>query len=243
MVSGLVGYQNTPEDIKEITDELNAYPVKCVNVRMHHTPSTRRNGLETGKFVVTYPTGTKLAEVTQKFLGHMRVQFNHLERTAGQMQCHRCQGDHPTMRCRRPPRCVKCGEGHFTAECKLKMGEPVKCCLCGGLHTANFLGCPVHKENKKRTEDRRKKNIEVKNPGNQIKVWNVQEGRDRFNRDRSEHQQPRQQQQQIPTTDEPPAWAKELIKLVNNIDKRLSAIEDIEGNNYSDYDEYDIDEC
>lgn len=47
----------------------------------------------------------------------------------------------------RPFRCVKCGEGHKTAECPKKdRNTPAKCALCSCDHPANYKGCQVYKE-------------------------------------------------------------------------------------------------
>lgn len=47
----------------------------------------------------------------------------------------------------RPYRCVKCAQGHRTADCpKTDRNTPAKCALCFGAHPANYKGCDVYKE-------------------------------------------------------------------------------------------------
>lgn len=47
----------------------------------------------------------------------------------------------------RPFRCVKCGEGHKTADCPKKdRNTPAKCALCSCDHPANYKGCQVYRE-------------------------------------------------------------------------------------------------
>ena len=67
-------------------------------------------------------------------------------------QCHRCQGfGHSQSCCYEIPRCVKCGQNHFTAQCtRPKKGddktdkEPPKCVNCGEVgHPANYSGCKM----------------------------------------------------------------------------------------------------
>lgn len=252
MLSGLTGYTDSDEDLEEIRAELNAsHPVKCERVRKHVTPATKRQGMDAGQFVCSFPSGTKLEEVKRNYVGHLRVYFDILKKTPGQIMCHRCQGDHPTLRCHRLPRCVKCGEGHLSADCALPKDGQVKCCHCGGNHTANFLGCPVLKANRKKAEDRKNENKQ-KASGNH-KVWNLQEARDRFQEQQpqqgqqqlvpfrpprqQEHtrqqQQPRrqtrqqpqqQQQQQSNNNDDAPKWARELIQKVSQMEEEMKAL-------------------
>ncbi|CAF4946562.1 unnamed protein product [Pieris macdunnoughi] len=65
----------------------------------------------------------------------------------GPAQCHRCQGyRHSSHQCNRALACVKCGEGHRTADCPLPKGATPKCANCKGAHPANHSTCPVLKE-------------------------------------------------------------------------------------------------
>jgi len=67
-------------------------------------------------------------------------------------QCSRCQQyQHTKGYCNHSPKCVKCGEGHLTSVCEKSRDVPAKCALCGGAHPANYKGCQVYSELKRRT--------------------------------------------------------------------------------------------
>ncbi|GFR22455.1 hypothetical protein TNCT_220631 [Trichonephila clavata] len=55
------------------------------------------------------------------------------------------------------PRCVKCAGNHLAKECEKLFGEKPKCCLCGGEHPANFLGCPKNPKPRIDAEKERKR--------------------------------------------------------------------------------------
>ena len=64
-------------------------------------------------------------------------------------QCYRCQRiGHASLHCGMQARCVKCGEGHFTAECTLLKSTTSKCkCVnCGEDNPASYKGCAHYKE-------------------------------------------------------------------------------------------------
>lgn len=63
------------------------------------------------------------------------------------VQCFRCQDyGHTKSYCRKEFRCVKCGVGHPTNECKKARDVPPKCVHCQGIHTANYKGCILYKK-------------------------------------------------------------------------------------------------
>jgi hypothetical protein len=64
------------------------------------------------------------------------------------LQCKRCQRfGHTQRNCGYPPHCVACGEAHISGECSTPK-QQVKCCSCGGSHTANYWGCLKWKDAK-----------------------------------------------------------------------------------------------
>lgn len=84
------------------------------------------------------------------------------------VQCHRCQRFGHGMRfCNISPSCVKCGEKHLTANCKLPVKANLKdatvsrslirCANCSGNHTANFRGCPSRLTYIKQLEENRQR--------------------------------------------------------------------------------------
>lgn len=63
------------------------------------------------------------------------------------VQCFRCQEfGHTKSYCRKPYRCVKCGLGHSTAECKKPANTPPNCVHCEGNHTASYKGCTTYQK-------------------------------------------------------------------------------------------------
>lgn len=60
------------------------------------------------------------------------------------LQCYTCQNFfHGSKTCFLDPRCVICAEAHNTKDCPIpKESNKVKCCNCGGNHTASYGGCP-----------------------------------------------------------------------------------------------------
>jgi PAX-interacting protein 1 len=66
----------------------------------------------------------------------------------GTKQCYRCQNFfHSSEVCNLDPRCLRCGEGHMTNECKYPKTQPRKCANCGEDHSANYKGCKFHPDN------------------------------------------------------------------------------------------------
>ena len=61
------------------------------------------------------------------------------------LRCYKCQKyGHVAAVCRGKARCGKCGgEDHEYGKCK--QGVKVKCCNCGGEHSAAYKGCEAHK--------------------------------------------------------------------------------------------------
>lgn len=77
-------------------------------------------------------------------------------------QCARCMTyGHTQKYCYRRARCVRCGQGHATKDCKKPEETPPKCALCSEQHPANYKGCRVYKEiqSRKFPPIRQKKNL------------------------------------------------------------------------------------
>ncbi|KAG8226565.1 hypothetical protein J437_LFUL004737 [Ladona fulva] len=76
----------------------------------------------------------------------------------GPPQCHRCQlFGHTDKACHMPPRCVKCGGNHLTADCKKEAGGAAVCANCKGDHPASYRGCTVYSKLKQRLNDLKNK--------------------------------------------------------------------------------------
>lgn len=63
------------------------------------------------------------------------------------VQCRNCQlYGHTKAYCTRQARCIKCDRQHHTIQCQKPRNQECKCANCGGIHTANWKGCPVYQE-------------------------------------------------------------------------------------------------
>lgn len=61
------------------------------------------------------------------------------------LRCFKCQRmGHTANVCKRKMRCAKCGGEHEYGKCE--DGVVIKCCNCGGGHSAAYTGCPVQQE-------------------------------------------------------------------------------------------------
>lgn len=92
-----------------------------------------------------------------RYLLHRRVQVEEPHKRHGPVQCTNCQEfGHTKTYCTLRPVCVACGDIHKVSECKLSKEDSSnrKCGNCGGNHTANYRGCPVYVELKKRLNQR-----------------------------------------------------------------------------------------
>jgi hypothetical protein len=58
---------------------------------------------------------------------------------------------HTKNHCHLKPRCIKCAANHLTIQCHRKERlNDVPCVLCGGNHPANYKGCLIYKDLKKK---------------------------------------------------------------------------------------------
>ena len=137
-------HPSTPSDlIKEDLEQMGFSVRNIINV-LH--PATKA---PLPLFFVDLNPGPKNKEIyTVEAIAHTRVKVEEPKRRQNIVQCFRCQAyGHTKSYCHRSPRCVKCGEEHLTAECKLPSnGGQTKCALCQGNHTASYKGCTTYRE-------------------------------------------------------------------------------------------------
>lgn len=116
---------------------------------------TNMKSKRTGNALPMYFVNLKLKENNKdvhsmRYLQNIRISIEpvkSLQKEEKIVQCHRCQKfGHTKNYCYHPPRCVKCGEGHLTANCKKEKDTPGTCALCLQNHPANYKGCQVRKE-------------------------------------------------------------------------------------------------
>lgn len=112
-----------------------------------------RNGEPTSLVKVLLPKEEK--EIFNlKHLNQMCIRVETQHSKTKDTQCHRCQKHgHAQTNCRANPKCVKCGEEHYTHTCTLPKTEPAKCANCGGAHPASYRGCPKHPRNLARPKE------------------------------------------------------------------------------------------
>lgn len=109
-------------------------------------------------FVNLEPNVNNKAVKDIEYIYHQRVKIEDPRKSTTIVQCQRCQQyGHSKNNCMRPFRCVKCGEGHKTADCPKKdRNTPAKCALCSRDHPANYKGCQVYLEIASRKSNRAK---------------------------------------------------------------------------------------
>ncbi|CAH2106657.1 unnamed protein product [Euphydryas editha] len=160
---GLIGHTFNRKDKR---------PFRVVIKNLHH--STPINVIketleETGNVVIgeiinakygpdKKPTSTFFATLQQspnnkavknlRYINHQSIVIEEPRKLNAIVQCQKCQQyGHSKNYCMRPYRCVKCAQGHRTADCPKKdRNTPAKCALCFGAHPANYRGCEVYKE-------------------------------------------------------------------------------------------------
>jgi hypothetical protein len=103
----------------------------------------------TPHFIVSVARGPDVAKVRSLTeLCGLRVQVETYNAPKGPLQCKRCQRfGHTQRNCGYAPRCVACGDAHPSGKC-VTPKQQLKCCSCGGNHTANYRGCSKWKEAK-----------------------------------------------------------------------------------------------
>lgn len=74
-------------------------------------------------------------------------------------QCKNCQEfGHTKNHCNKKARCVKCAQGHLTAQCNKPAEARAKCANCSGDHPASYRGCMIAKELQKRNKSQARTN-------------------------------------------------------------------------------------
>lgn len=143
VLKGLVGA--TDDDIPYIKQELiNAGLPDSITLVPLYTGYMRANPGATHstlfKLVIPPNIDVKLL-LGIKYLDHVAVKFEKIN-TKSILQCKNCQRfGHSASGCQHPHRCVKCGEKHYRNDCPRTHNKNTKlrCCNCGGEHTANNL--------------------------------------------------------------------------------------------------------
>lgn len=94
-----------------------------------------------------------------KYLLHRRITIETPRKRNGPVQCVKCQEyGHTKQYCTLNDVCVICGELHNSKLCNKEKKEASvrKCSNCDGNHTANYRGCPIYLELKRRINPRQR---------------------------------------------------------------------------------------
>lgn len=92
-----------------------------------------------------------------QYLLHRRISVDEPHKRWGPVQCQNCQEyGHTKKYCVLQTVCVVCGDLHQTSKCSVRTQELKKCSNCGGNHTANYRGCPIYKNLKRKYDERLK---------------------------------------------------------------------------------------
>lgn len=125
---------NTIEE--ELTKRYDIKNAKCYRMKNTYRPLYL--------IVIGHEYTVKQLNNNAKYIAHTRVQWERHINTKRIIQCHRCQlWSHATANCRATPKCLKCGDDHWTRECQKTPDTPAKCANCEGPHPANNTSCPV----------------------------------------------------------------------------------------------------
>ncbi|UYV79488.1 hypothetical protein LAZ67_17002858, partial [Cordylochernes scorpioides] len=132
----------TIPEIQEDLDNKGFHMTKIVRLRRAGTKE------ELPLIQVTLPKTPKNKDIYNiTDICDMKCRVEAYRAPKGPGQCHRCQSfGHSKFECRETPKCVKCGENHFTSECSKQKEVLPKCANCQGQHTANWRGCPLYKK-------------------------------------------------------------------------------------------------
>ncbi|GFR21876.1 nucleic-acid-binding protein from transposon X-element [Trichonephila clavata] len=124
-----------------------------------HNMVSRKTGAPMPLFMLSMERSEQHKSIFQNVtsIAFVKVIVEILRKKYGPPQCYRCQGFfHSSKFCTRTPRCVKCAGNHLAKECEKELNDKPKCCLCGGEHPANFLGCPKNLKLRIEAEKERK---------------------------------------------------------------------------------------
>ena len=131
--------------------ELNNLERAGLKINLINNPKFRNNMCE-----VSLPESQ--AHRLDKKDGKVKIEYRccPIESNVRVIQCYNCcRFGHyatkmKTSNCRHETRCLKCGQSHKVNECT---SDAHRCCNCGGEHSANYKGCEMYKEVKKRIQE------------------------------------------------------------------------------------------
>lgn len=138
-------------------NEITLLRIRQLKRALYNNDTNSKEVIPLPVWVLTIP---RTPEMTQKLklltgIEHIKISIESYKSNNSLLQCYRCQGlGHKAQLCTLPPKCVKCGGGHNTRDCKKAIEIPATCANCGGEHPANFRNCPKILKYQKRQENR-----------------------------------------------------------------------------------------
>ena len=140
----------TEEDIIEDLARQGIEIIKVARITNRHNEKTSIVQITADKTQLD-----RLYSITKIY--NIFVKIETYRRKSGPTQCFNCQRvGHSSYTCGMQAKCVKCGQEHHTKDCTKTTEQKPKCANCQGEHTANYRGCPTHKDAKKQTSTAQK---------------------------------------------------------------------------------------
>lgn len=144
----------TEQEVTEMMRECPHLPIKPILVvRTKRFDQRQNEKVNTPFFTVTFPAGTKLADLEKiRMIGNIMSSFQPVRRSGRSLHCGRCQmKGHMRDDCFNAPMCVKCGLEHLSKDCTIITTQSERSQLfCGQCkqhgHPANWSGCPKERE-------------------------------------------------------------------------------------------------
>lgn len=146
-----------PEEISEELTKMNFKVKSVINI-------INRDGNPQPMFKVELEpevkkTKGKHAIYDIRYLLYRKVVVEEPHKRKSVLQCTNCQEyGHSRNYCKLPSVCVICGKLHDSSKCELDKSKPEarKCSNCGENHTANYRGCMVYQELRKKMTPRQR---------------------------------------------------------------------------------------
>lgn len=127
----------------------NFFTTNNINVKDCINMNSRKNRVQSSSFLISTNNKDEMKKLTTTTeIEHTKLKWEENVKRNIVTQCYRCQDiGHGSTNCFRRPRCLKCAANHTTKECPIKEKSEenqrkLKCCNCGGNHSANFHNCP-----------------------------------------------------------------------------------------------------
>lgn len=137
-----------PLEIKQALIELNYTPHRVANIQKTEGEQLNPRPLFRVELepAATNPTIYNLTSILQ-----VRIKVEAFRPRTDPPYCQRCQRlGHTKQYYLRTPHCIKCGDGHDSAQCTLSSSDPCKCANCGSPYPASYHGCTEYQKLRKK---------------------------------------------------------------------------------------------